>query len=92
MCSARRSNLNPEKVGDLMMMKLNSKTLTTLKARGPIEPAYTAQEVADLITVNFVVSDNDLETDRRDELAETFIEDIDEELREVNMFDVEDMI
>ena len=93
MCSARRSSLLPEKVTDLMMMKLNAKTLTALKARGPIEPAYTDDQISDLITVHLVAPDPDNEDlDRPDELAEGYIEDIDEEMRFANMFDVEDMI
>ena len=76
-----------------MMMKLNAKTLTALKARGPIEPAYTDDQISDLITVHLVAPDPDNEDlDRPDELAEGYIEDIDEEMRFANMFDVEDMI
>ena len=73
-----------------MLLKLNAKTLNSIKAKAPIEPLYTLDEISDIITVNMEAPDIE-DIDYPDEVV-TYIEDIDEELREVNMFDVEDMI
>ena len=53
MCTARRSNLKPDKVSDLMLLKLNAETVESLKSKKPFETAYTPDEIKNLISVNF---------------------------------------
>ena len=92
-CSARRSNLLPDKVADLMLLKLNSKTVESIKANKSIEPTYTASQIKNLINVEF---EDNADDDPTEEVE--YIEDIedndddDNNENRVTLVDVEDMI
>ena len=95
MCTARRSRLKPEKVSDLMMLKLNSQTVSYLKAKKSYDKVYTTEQIKNLITVDF---EPNLEP-AADEAVE-YIEDLENEeedgleemLEEVTVEDVDDQI
>ena len=85
MCTARRSRLKPEKVSDLMMMKLNSQTVSYLKAKKSYEKVYTSEQIKNLISIDF---DANMDPDV-DEAVE-YIEDLeDEEVDGLEESDVE---
>ena len=89
MCTAKRSRLKPEKVSDLMMLKLNSQTVSYLKSRKSYEKVYTSEQIKNLISVDF---EPNLNPDA-DEAVE-YVEDLEDEegdsLDEVTVVDVED--
>ena len=89
MCTAKRSRLKPEKVSDLMMLKLNSQTVSYLKSRKSYEKVYTSEQIKNLISVD---SEPNLNPDA-DEAVE-YVEDLEDEeedsLDEVTVVDVED--
>ena len=72
-CSARRSNLLPDKVADLMLLKLNSKSVESIKAKKSIEPTYTASQIKNLINVEFEDNEDDDPTEEVE-----YIEDIED--------------
>ena len=96
MCTARRSRLKPEKVSDLMMLKLNSQTVSYLKAKKSYDKVYTSEQIKNLITVDF---EPNLVPAADDEAVE-YIEDLEDEeedgleemLEEVTFEDVDDQI
>ena len=81
----------PEKVSNLMMMKLNSTMVNVMKEKSQIEPAYTVEDIKDIISIN--LEPNYDPEDPDDPGSVDYIEDIDEELRVVDVDDNEvDMI
>jgi len=92
-CSARRSRLLPDKVADLMLLKLNSNTVESIKAKKSIEAVYTPDEIRDLINIEFEDNPDDDPTE-----VEEYIEDMDsdsddeDDYEEVTVANVQDMI
>ena len=98
----------PEKVADLMLLKSNSEAVSRYKnTRGSIEAKYTAEEIKDLISVDFEQMENFDELTRRAHAMETedegdeeyeYVEDMVERqeeeggLDDVTLREVEDMI
>jgi len=93
-CTAKRNSLRPDKVSDLMLLRLNSSTVESLKKKKSIEVLYTPEQIKNLISVDF---EDDPNYNSEDEDLEEYVEDLDEDdsdedLDDVNVFDVDDMI
>lgn len=93
-CSAKRSKLLPQKVSDLMLLKLNSKVVAKFKERHKLEAKVTAGQVIDLIRVDLEAMMNPEEED----FEAVFIEDLEVEGEaegvppEVTLMEVEDSL
>ena len=83
----------PDKVADLMLLKLNSNTVESIKAKKSIEAVYTPDEIRDLIDIEFEDNPDDDPTE-----VEEYIEDMDsdsddeDDYEEVTVANVQDMI
>ena len=89
MCTAKRSRLKPEKVSDLMMLKLNSQTVSYLKSRKSYEKVYTSEQIKNLISVDFEPNLNP-DADEAVEYVEDLEDEEEDSLDEVTVVDVED--
>ena len=92
--------MRPDKVSALMLLRLNSKTVESMKKKKSIETVFTPEQIKNLISVDFEDDPNYNYVDGDDEEEEEeleYVEDMDDEmdgndLEEVTIHDVEDLI
>lgn len=93
-CTAKRSRLLPEKLSDLMLLKLNSQAVLKYKEKHKVEKKFTPAETRDCIRVDLEAMANP-EDDSEEEYVED-LEDIEGEAEDVpndvTMVEVEDNI
>ena len=83
-----------------MLLRLNSKTVESMKKKKSIEAVFTPEQIENLISVDFEDDPNYNYVDGDDEEEEEeleYVEDMDDEmdgndLEEVTIHDVEDLI
>lgn len=91
-CSAKRSRLLPDKLADLMLLKLNSMNVAKYNEKYKYEKKFTPAQTDNIIRIDLEAMDNpEIDINR-----EGFVEDIegdhDDDAEEVTLFEVEDNI
>ena len=90
-----RSCLSPEKVSDLVMLRLNADVVKQMKGIKEIEKKFTKDEVNNLINVDLRPRSRDRDDDGESDQDEEFIETIVDQAQapdDVIMVDVQDTI
>ena len=78
----------PDKVADLMLLKLNSKTVDSIKAKKSIEAVYTTDQIKDLINIVFEDNPDDDPTEDVEYIEDMDSDSDDDDVEEVAVGDV----
>jgi len=91
-CSAKRSRLVPDKLADLMLLKLNSMTVAKYKEKYKYDKKFTPAQTKDIIRTDLEAMDDPEADFNREGFVEDIEGDQDDGGDEVSVFEVEDNI